>query len=519
MNRHLVRAAEVTALRQKTRAIDEEPTVKVNESIAKAAFYYEKLRNVIDYQDEHLFLKNAIKRIIKRHRVFAANGIPEKLLRELVWAGYFENNSLPTRYVEDIDQILKKYEFIKTNIGSKTLRRKKLNSVFSGLIACDIESLLSPAVSKEEFICFAKEIIKKNISLNPSEIGANELDIQIDISIERLLFMSDYDQIFFKLIGKSYDQWPDITKEKARDLASNFSRIYGLINNSINQNKKSKIQKYVKKQLPVFLVLWNVIVSNRDPEGLLKSRSKVKELSKLFIESRNKELVRKVMRALARGVLFVLLTKTVFALLIEYPYELKVLQEINYPALIINVSLPPIVLVIAGLFIKIPSGSNSEKLLRMVESVAFADTLPAKPLVSLSGKRSRNYVVYNTVYFLLSLAILVVVGWGLDKIHFNPVSIALFYMFVSLVSFLAFRTRATAKELEVEVSEDGLVAGVINFLLLPFVSIGKYLSDKWSEYNFTLFFWDFIVEAPFKTIILVFESWLSFTREKREDFE
>jgi len=54
---------------------------------------------------------------------------------------------------------------------------------------------------------------------------------------------------------------------------------------------------------------------------------------------------------------------------------------------------------------------------------------------------------------------------------------------------------------------------------LPFVFIGKFLSDKWSDYNFTLLFWDFIVEAPFKAIIAVFEAWLTFIREKREDFE
>jgi hypothetical protein len=71
----------------------------------------------------------------------------------------------------------------------------------------------------------------------------------------------------------------------------------------------------------------------------------------------------------------------------------------------------------------------------------------------------------------------------------------------------------------VKADEEGLITGVFSFLLLPFVVVGKFLSDKWSQYNFTLFFWDFVIEAPFKTIIGVFESWLIFVREKREDFE
>lgn len=251
----------------------------------------------------------------------------------------------------------------------------------------------------------------------------------------------------------------------------------------------------------------------------MDSRQKMKECSRLFINSRNKELVAKVMRATARGIVFVLLTKTVFALLVELPYESHVLEEVNYLALGINILLPPLILLVAGFFIKTPGKQNNKKLTDMIGSVVFENNLPTKKLVSLKESRGKNYVLFNTIYFILSIAILALVGWLLYVINFNPVSIGLFFVFVSLVSFLSFRTRATARELEVESSEDGLISGVVSFLLLPFVSIGKYLSDKWSDYNFMLFFWDFIVEAPLKTVIMVFESWLSFTREKREDFE
>lgn len=519
MNQHLMRAVKVTATKLKLEKKFEESTVKINESVAKAAFYYEKLRNVIEYQDEHLFLKNAIKRIIKRHKVFASPDIPKKLLRELVWAGYFKNDTLPTRYEEDIDQILKKYEFIKKNVRSGFLERKRINSIFLGLVACDIENILSPSVARTEFVNFAKDLIKNNINLPPTQISASELDIQIDISIEKLLFKADYDQLFFKLFGKFYKEWPDISKTQAAELSQNFAKVFNLIDLWITKNKESKIQKYTKKQLPVFFVIWNILSNNSDPEILFGSKQKISEVSRLFINARNKELIGKVMRAIAKGIVFILLTKTVFALLVELPYESRILNEINYLALGINIVLPPVILLITGFFIKTPSKQNNSKLIDMIESVVFSNNLPTKKLVSLKPNLGKNYVLFNAIYLFLSITILALVGWLLYTIDFNPVSIALFFMFVSLVSFLSFRTRATAKELEIESNEDDVVSGIINFLLLPFVSIGKYLSDKLSDYNFMLFFWDFIVEAPLKTVIMVFESWLSFAREKREDFE
>lgn len=519
MNQHLMRAVRVTATKLKFEKKFEESTVKINESVAKAAFYYEKLRNVIEYQDEHLFLKNAIKRIIKRHKVFASPDIPKKLLRELVWAGYFKNDTLPTRYEEDIDQILKKYEFIKKNVRSGFLERKRINSIFLGLVACDIENILSPSVARTEFVNFAKDLIKNNIDLPSTQISASELDIQIDISIEKLLFKADYDQLFFKLFSKFYKEWPDISKAQAAELSQNFAKVFNLIDLWITKNKESKVQKYTKKQLPVFFVIWNILSNNSDPEILFESKQKISEVSRLFINSRSKELVGKVMRATAKGIIFVLLTKTIFALLVELPYEYRILNKINYLALGINIILPPMILFITGFFIKTPGKQNNKKLIDMIESVIFNNNLPTKKLISLKANPGKNYVLFNTIYLFLSITILTLVGWLLYTVDFNPVSIALFFVFVSLVSFLSFRTRATAKELEIEPNEDNIISGVFNFLLLPFVSIGKYLSDKWSDYNFMLFFWDFVVEAPLKTVIMVFESWLSFAREKREDFE
>ena len=89
--------------------VEAEKTIKVNESVGQAAFYYEKLRNSLDWQDEHLFLKNAIKRTLRRRIYLGMNqrDTAKVLLRDLVWAKYFLNESVPLSYIDEVAAILR----------------------------------------------------------------------------------------------------------------------------------------------------------------------------------------------------------------------------------------------------------------------------------------------------------------------------------------------------------------------------------------------------------------------------
>src|SRR4029079_2914435 len=47
-------------------------TIEVHDTVSNVAWAYEKLRQAIDYQDEHLLRKNAIERMLKRRLVAGA---------------------------------------------------------------------------------------------------------------------------------------------------------------------------------------------------------------------------------------------------------------------------------------------------------------------------------------------------------------------------------------------------------------------------------------------------------------
>lgn len=499
--------------------LEDEPKIKVNEAIGRAAFVYEKLRNILDYQEEHLFLKNAIKRILKRKDFVNIQEKPRQLLHELVWARYFENDTLLVSQIEDIASLLRKYDFLRLHTVSKQ-KPAQVIDILLGFCACDIEEFLRPRTSQIMFSDFVLNAFLEKITLSEDEIDPATLKIQIAISVEVLLFKSDLEQLRFSLMRSYNEHWSEITHEEADDIAKNFDKILDYMNWQIAQNPNSKVFKYIKRNIPPFIILWQLICENRKgAKKIIENHGDLQELSRRMIEIRNKKTFGKVLRALGRGIIFIFFTKIVLAFLIEVPYEARFLGAVNYTALIINIAAPPVIMTITGIFVRIPGAKNTNAILRMIDSVITEDALPVRPLHTIKTHRARGYLIFNSLYSILSVGILALVIWLLVALNFNIISIILFFIFVSVVSFLAFRIRSTAQELEVRSSEEGIITGVVSFILLPFVIVGKFLSDKWSQYNFTLWFWDYIVEMPFKSLIIIFESWLKFVREKREDFE
>jgi hypothetical protein len=102
------------------------PRIKVSVLISKMAFYYEKIRNSVEYKEEHLLRKNAIERILKRLIIIEGSinikGINSQqaahdLLTELIRAGYLPNNTLPETVSGEVSVIISKYLGLKQIIA------------------------------------------------------------------------------------------------------------------------------------------------------------------------------------------------------------------------------------------------------------------------------------------------------------------------------------------------------------------------------------------------------------------
>ena len=96
--------------------------IQISHTIGHVAFWYEKIRNAVDLQEEHLLRKNAIRRIIARKfniPIPSTEKISISLLRELVRARYLDQTEFYSSIIEDIENIIKKYSALRKEIFSK----------------------------------------------------------------------------------------------------------------------------------------------------------------------------------------------------------------------------------------------------------------------------------------------------------------------------------------------------------------------------------------------------------------
>jgi hypothetical protein len=110
-----------------------------------------------------------------------------------------------------------------------------------------------------------------------------------------------------------------------------------------------------------------------------------------------------------------------------------------------------------------------------------------------------------------------VISFLLHAVRFNWLSIVFFIFFLSLVTFFGLKIRNSRRELMVIETRTGFFGTITDILFLPMIRAGRWVALRAPRINVFLFFFDFIVEAPFKAAINLVEGWLAFLREKKEE--
>jgi len=173
---------------EKTKKVSEDgdlAMIKVSSLVSRLAFFYEKARNAVDYEEEHLLRKTAIARILKRQiliegvlRQAESLDISKHLLIELIRGGYLANNSIPETKIDDIAFILEKYIILKNFLSAEmstsfslrtdinktkdTIQKKNnLTSWLLTLAACEIEDNLSPNKVKKVIVSNMFDFLEK----------------------------------------------------------------------------------------------------------------------------------------------------------------------------------------------------------------------------------------------------------------------------------------------------------------------------------------------------------------------
>lgn len=494
--------------------------LQVNPIVSEVATWYEKVRNAMDYHEEEVVLRAAIERILKRRLLFGGSGktIAKPLVRELMWARYFPNESISEEYLERITIIVDRYLHLRQSVLERhEVPEAKVDVFIYHLLSADIAFLLKPNQKKEMMTNFVYHILKNNVSI--ANLSQRVKDIQVFIATRKAFAKDDTAFLRYHLFCQYFGRLDTETLPK---IIRNFAKGYTEIEQQLSYPFRHRITAYIKNQIPPFLVLEDMLLEQRpDIEKVLTDPEALSEEVTVKCKKRYASIVSKVHRAIVRSFVFILLTKTFLAFGLEGTYEKIFYSHILWTNMIINISVPPIIMLIAALFIRTPDQKNTQKILEMVKTLLYEQNprigrpLQIKPAQS---KRVALDIFFSILWFaafLLSFGFVITI---LTFFRFNIVSQAIFLFFLALVAFFVYRIHQIAKTYTVIVKQN-LLSPLIDFFLLPFAQVGRYLSETVSHANVFLFIFDFFVETPFKTMFGFFEEWFFFLQSKRDYLE
>jgi hypothetical protein len=515
--------------------------ISTNEAIGTAAFMYEKMRTVVDYKDEQLLKKDAIKRIITRRfrRDMDAQKVADALVRELIRSRYLPNNERGEADVLQMSQVLEKYLFIYNAFLDRSQTRKRKGELKDWLLrvaAAEIDDLLFVRVREHAFVqAMYKKVVDK-ITI-PSRF-ANETDrkIQIFIAIHKALVKSDKDIIRYNLLRLYHSTWTSPERQQIEDISNRIEDIIDVIEGQLDHKMQNRILNIVRKYAPPFLILRDIFDKHgHNLEHLLLELPLEKQTAQGFdaptkmslddyfqktIQAKYNEIRNRLRRRSVRAVIYLLITKIILTVILEIPYDLLVFDEISYIPLAINLIFHPLLVFALVLVVRPPKKQNTVSIIRGIKEILLEGT----PAYIYTEKRItivRRNIVLRSI-FTLFYAALFIITYGaiimvLRRFDFNAVSMGIFIVLASTVSFFGVGLRSVVKEYVVANTKQGIIAFLFDLFSLPIVMAGRWLSINFSRINVFVFILDVIIEAPFQTIIELVEEWIAFIREKREE--
>lgn len=491
-----------------------EETIKTSPTASSLAIIYEAARNAVEFRSEHLIRQAAIVRILRR-RLFLGQGserLSRLLIRELIWARYLKEDSVAVSKVTEIQGKIDKYRLVLS-----MAKEPKLTEWILNLAGCEIEESLVFNPYPQLLINFVAQSLQRIIKIY-GEDDPNIKDIQVYIAVERAFAKNSDIFISYHLLKALMPSWIEAPVDKVAELFPDLLEMKRKIDKDLNYPLATALKVQVTKLSAPFNVIREIVT--RDPERFIKEVSNeesfdewVKEnLEKFYKENRSKML-----RASTRSIIYIFLTKMVFALALELPFDLF-LGRTDYLALVINLLFPPTLMFLLNARISIPDEENTERILAKINSYLYEDL----PLSTIEvGKKLKAGGVFERIfmgiYTILFIAVFAFVVWILNLLHFNPVSQLVFLFFLSVVSFFAYKVRSISRDYVYEEEKEGFLSSLVDFFFLPVVRVGQWLSQQISRLNILGFVLDFIIEAPLKAFLEVVEEWARFVRVKKEE--
>ncbi|MGB9707484.1 MAG: hypothetical protein ACPL1D_01895 [Microgenomates group bacterium] len=529
--KNIILSSYTTALYKAIKEIKPKPrpddmsVLTVSQTVSLFALIYERIRNAVEFREDHLILRAAIERILKRRLMLnpMGKGEGENLLRELLWARYFDIGTIGYEDVNKAQKIIDNYIFIRNKalVGRSTQDVEYLNQFLLDLITAEIEETLLPNITAKKALqsYFIYQVLKNKIKIE--ELSDQIKNIYFLVAIERTYRRSDKAYQRYHLFINLYKKIIDFKKEELETFATKLPEILKKVDQYINNLYVDNLVKYTKKQLPPFLILFEII--NKKLESIseiLTNKDKLWEEVDFICREKYQLISHRVRNLAVRSFIYIFLTKMIFALILEVPLSKYFYGEINSQSILINTLFPPFLMTAILAFFKIPGEENTRRIYQRIIEIIDKD-MGFETKVAFVPKKSKpkrptlifGFTVLYTLTFIVTFSLIYEI---LTLLNFNLISQIIFVFFVSVVTFFSYRIKQITNELKLQ-ERESVFTPFFDFFFMPVLSVGKFFSQEISKLNFLIFIFDFIIEAPFKLIIEVIEEWINFVKKRKEE--
>jgi hypothetical protein len=501
-------------------ASHEEAKITVNPLVSQFASWYEKLRNAMEFREEEVMLRATIERILKRRLLLGGNGAStaQPLVKELLWARYLPSNEVSESAVEHIRESIDLHLALRLQVLQQhKLQENVVNEWIYDLMSSDIQYILNTKREKEIMANFMFHVLKDDVSI--IDDTQETKDAQVFIAVRKAFSRDDlaflhyhlFQQYFGKLTAKTLDY-----------TVKHFLDGYKEIVRELNYPGKDRIYTYVKRRSAVFFILDDILQT--DAENLKTILESEEDLQKVVFEAcaaRYNSIASRVRRAIIRSVIFILLTKVAFAFLVEGTYDRIFYGRILWEDLIVNITIPPLLMIIVGLFIRTPGLDNSKRIFAYITQLLYQENpqLGSKLIAAKNPKHSKTFQFIFNILWLIAF----VISFGgmiyiLTQLHFNVASQFIFIFFLAIVSFLSYRIALVANVYRVGERQSPLTL-LVDFLFMPVIRVGRNLTESIRQVNIFLYLFDFVIETPFKSLFAFFDQWFYYLHSKTEELE
>jgi hypothetical protein len=509
------------------------PAIHVDEVASRVAAFYERIRTIIDWKEEHLMRRAAIIRKLRRRFLdlelndFATTDIAGPLVLELIRGGYFPNDKIEETKIKDVQHILEKYVFIFKN--SPENKQGKIANFYSRLLeiaACEIEETLAPSIKEMALMDYMFEIMRSRIRVSDSVyqrglLKKEETDIQIYIAVQQALFKLDAPIVSYNLLRYKYPYWNSPSQEELLKISQNIHKILLTLQHDLSHPMAKKFYSLCEKHDTPFLLMGDVLAME-PPESIstaIQDPASLEGLTRTAYSRRLKELKAKITRAAIYSTVSIFITKILTLLVLEF-VVVRIIFGIspNLFALGVDLLLPTALMGTLVLSVKTPSKKNLN--LAVMETMNIVYKKEKESGYDIKVSRPPNVAVrfFLSLIYSVSAVVSFAIIYGIFSFfHFSVMSIVINFIFIALILFTGTAVRRRSQELTIEESREGFLSFISDMVFLPIAETGRWLSNTFKQYNAISAFFNALIDMPFSAFVEFLEIWRFFLRERKED--